>query len=155
MATKLASNYIRELANKMANDGHKLIMKAYDQSDYNKNQTQNLHDSYGSAVFYNGKLVTGTMRFVGAIRASGGRYNSYTNSIEYGRDEIKDFFNTYKAPEGLTLVIAVAMFYAGILEAGKSPLRHKYKVISMVGDDIEMLASKIDGARKEQIGYGK
>ena len=35
------------------------------------------------------------------------------------------------------------MFYGGILEAGQDPLRHKYKVIFTVGDDLKELARKI------------
>ena len=50
------SPYIDDLAKKLAIKGRNLIEKAYLDADYNKNKTQNLHDSYGSAVFYNGEL---------------------------------------------------------------------------------------------------
>ena len=152
---KLQSKYIHNLAMKLAEDGQKLIEKAYLQASFNKDKTQNLHDSYGSAVFLNRKLYQGSKRYFSKV-ASVPRYNSYTESNEYGRDEINKFFDTYvPKDDGMQLVIAVAMFYGGILEAGKSPLRRKYQVISMVGDDIKALTSKIKGARVEVIQQSK
>lgn len=149
---KVKGNYIRAMINKLTDDGQKLINKAFEQADYSKNKTQNLHDSYGSAVYYNGSLVNGTMRFL-TSRAAYGKYNDRTDRIEYGREEITDFLQSYKAPMGLSLVVAVAMFYGTILEAGaQGGLRRKYHVISQIGDDVDMFVGKIEGARKLQIG---
>lgn len=141
----------RKIINALADKGQKLIQKAFNESDYSKDKTQNLHDSYGSAVFYNGKLVVGSERYF-ISKAVEGKYNSSTNKIEYGRDEIESFFQNYKAKSrGFELVIAVAMFYGEILESGSGNLRRKYKVISSVADDVEMLASKLNGARVKRL----
>lgn len=136
---------INTIINRLANEGNKLIIQAFTQADFNKNKTQNLHDSYGSAVYYNGKLVQGSQRFM-TSRAVGGRYNSYTEEIEYGRNEIEAFFRDYKANnKGFELVIAVAMFYGTYLEEGSGNLKRKYRVISSVADEIQALASKYKG----------
>lgn len=141
----------RKVVNALADKGQKLIQKAFNESDYSKDKTQNLHDSYGSAVYYNGKLVPGSERYF-ISRAVEGRYNSTTNEIDYGRDEIESFFHNYKSKrKGFELVIAVAMFYGEILEKGSGNLRRKYKVISSVADDVEMLASKFKGARVKKL----
>ena len=136
---------INTIINRLANEGNKLIIQAFSQADFNKNKTQNLHDSYGSAVYYNGKLVQGTQRFMTNL-AKVGRYNSYTQQVEYGREEIESFFRDYKANnKGFELVIAVAMFYGTCLEEGSGNLKRKYRVISSVADEVQALASKYKG----------
>ena len=47
---------IRRLIDELAEDGRKAIQTAYENRDFT-NRTYNLHDSYGSAVYYNGVLV--------------------------------------------------------------------------------------------------
>lgn len=139
----------------LANDGQKLIEKAFLQADFNKDKTQNLHDSYGSAVYYNGSLYPGTKRYFSKM-ATELKYNIYTSDWESGRTEIDKFLDTYKpATRSIQLVVAVAMFYAGILEKGDEPLRRKYKVIFMLGDDLKVLAQKIKGSKVMGIERGK
>lgn len=148
-------SYIQMLAKQLAEDGYNLIKNAYAMSNYNKDQTQNLHDSYGSAVFYKGRLYPGTKRYFSKL-ASKPRYNKYTGENEYGRDEIDKFFDSYKPDnKGMQLVTVVTMFYAGILEGGKYPLKRKYKVIFMIGDDVQKLVKKIKGARMLKIERGE
>lgn len=152
MAVK--TDNIKHLALKLADDGQKLIERAYVQADYNKDRTQNLHDSYGSAVFYKGKLYPGTKRYF-SKDAKKPRFNSYTDSFEYGRDEINKFFDTYRpSDDSMQLVVVVAMFYGGILESGVG-LSRKYKVIFMIGDDLKALAAKIKGSSVMKIERGK
>lgn len=147
--------YIQILANKLAKDGYELIKNAFARANYNKDKTQNLHDSYGSAVFYKGRLYPGTKRYFSKL-ASKPRYNMYTGENEYGRDEIDKFFDSYK-PEtnGMQLVVVVTMFYAGILERGMPPLQRKYKVIFMIGNNVQRLVDKINGSRMLKIERGE
>lgn len=152
MAVKLEN--IKYIAMKLANDGQRLIERAFLQADFKKDKTQNLHDSYGSAVFYDGKLFPGTKRYFSKM-ATKPRYNSSTQSNEYGRDEINKFFDTYRpSDDSMQLVVVVAMFYGGILESGVG-LKRKYKVIFMVGDDLKALAAKIKGSSVMKIERGR
>lgn len=150
---KTKSGYLNNFAMKLASDGEKLIQKAYTMADYDKNKTQNLHDSYGSAVYYNRKLYPGTKRLF-TKKATTSKYDPYEAEYITGRRAIENFFATYRpATYDFQLVVAVAMFYGGILEKGLQggQILRKYKVISMIGDDVRELADKIGGARVETI----
>lgn len=137
--------YKSAMARSLAEDGYELIRKAFEGSDYSHNKTQNLHDSYGSAVYYNGKLVEGSKRFMTSF-AVGGKYNTYTNELEYGRSEIDSFFDNYKAKsKGFELVLAAAIFYAPILEEGRGGIKRKYRVISFIADNVDAVARKYGG----------
>lgn len=132
-------------AEQLSDEGLKLIKKAFNTANFKKDKTQNLHDSYGCAVYYNGKYVYGTKRFL-TPRATQPRYNYYTGDNEYGVNEINDFLDSYRpTSKGFVLIIAVAMFYGSILEKGGGRLKRKYRVISGVSSDIEALAKKYGG----------
>ena len=142
--SSIKDSMVKKIAYRLADEGHAFIIKAYENSDYNKNKTQNLHDSYGCAVYHNGKLVSGTKRFM-TSRATQGRYNDYTGDVEYGRQEIDEYLRNYKPnTKGFELVLAAAMFYGGILESG-SGLRQKYKVISFMSQEAKEIADKYKG----------
>lgn len=152
---KAGKPYTDQMAKQLAEDGRKLIEKAYSQADFNKFQTQNLHDSYGSAVFYNGSLYPNTKYFF-TKSATTSKKDPYKNQQVTGREEISDFFDKYiPDSKGMELVIAVAIFYGEILERGGGNLRRKYKVISMVGSDIRALAKEIGDAKVAIIQNGK
>lgn len=141
----LKKRYLDQYAKYLADEGRKLIIKAYETANFDKNKTQNLHDSYGSAVYYNGKLIPST-KYLFTSRAVGGRYNTYSGEIEYGRQEINEFFDNYKPhTKGFELVTAAAMFYAEVLEKGTGKLRRKYRVISGIGSAMDELAAKTKG----------
>lgn len=141
------SPYIDNLAKSLADDGQRLIEKAYLQADYKKNKTQNLHDSYGSAVYYKGSLYPNSKRYFSKA-ATTSKFDPYQDQMVSGRKEISDFFDEYTpSNNGMQLVIAVAIFYGEILEKGSGILRRKYKVISMVGDDIRALAKEVGDAK--------
>lgn len=149
------SPYIDDLAKKLAIKGRNLIEKAYLEADYNKNKTQNLHDSYGSAVFYNGKLYPNSKMYFSKA-ATTSKYDPYQQEAITGRQAISEFFDDYKPKDkGMQLVVAVAIFYGGILELGGGNLRRKYKVISMIGDDIRALAQEVGKAKVSIIQNGK
>lgn len=145
-------SYINDIAMKLAEDGYGLIVKAYLEANYNKGKTQNLHDSYGSAVYFNKALYPNTKRFFSEL-ATTSKYDPYEDRNITGRRAIEEFFNSYVPDnDGLQLVVVVAMFYGGILERN---LRKKYKVIFMIGDDVKKLASKIKGATVSKIERDK
>lgn len=136
-------SFINKLAMKLADDGQRLIESAYIQADYDKTKTQNLHDSYGSAVFYKRELYPGTKRFFTKM-ATTAKYDPYQHEYITGRRSVEEFLGTFRPQSnGMQLVVVVTMFYGGILEAGQDPLRHKYKVIFTVGDYLKELARKI------------
>ena len=129
---------IKALISQLADDGEKAIREAYEGREFT-NRTYNLHDSYGSAVYYNGALVKSSIRYVGAEMAE--------EDERYGRNEVNDFFSNYrpKNRKGIDLVIVAAMFYADILEEGKGKLKRKYKVISEGEDYMREVASRFNG----------
>ena len=129
---------IKALISQLADDGEKAIREAYEGREFT-NRTYNLHDSYGSAVYYNGTLVKSSIRYVGAEMAE--------EDERYGRNEVNDFFSNYrpKNRKGIDLVIVAAMFYADILEEGKGRLKRKYKVIAEGEDDMKKLATHFRG----------
>lgn len=142
--SSLKDRYVKQCAMKLAEEGGRLVRKAFQTAQFDKNQTQNLADSYGSAVYYNGKMVQGTM-YLMTSRAVQGRYNYYRKELEYGRNEIVHYLNNYKpTSKGFELVTAAAMFYAKILEDGKG-LRRKYRVITGITADMDALAAKTGG----------
>ena len=132
------NKYIDNLISQLARDGEQALHDAYYGRGFN-NRTYNLHDSYGSAVYYNGTLVKSSIRYVGAEMAE--------EDDRYGRNEVNDFFSNYrpKNRKGIDLVIVAAMFYADILEEGKGRLKRKYKVIAEGEDYMKNVATHFRG----------
>lgn len=141
-------------------EGQALIKKAYDEAHTDRNpdgskseagkfanDTFNLKDSYGSAVYVYGRLRKDSVRFIGSKTALD------KNSGVYGREEVESFLTTYKASvkNPLELVCVAAIFYASILERGSTPSERKYVVISNIADDMHSLATRVKGVVK-QIG---
>ena len=129
---------IKALTSQSTDDGEKAIRQAYEGREFT-NRTYNLHDSYGSAVYYDGTLVKSSIRYVGAELAE--------EDERYGRNEVNEFFSNYrpKNRKGIDLVIVAAMFYADILEEGKGRLKRKYKVIAEGEDYMKNLATHFRG----------
>lgn len=144
MKSSLAQKYVNQYAMALADEGKKLIDKAFETANFDKNKTQNLHDSYGSCVFYNRKEVPNTRRYVGR-KALVGKKNQQGQLI-LGRSEIDNYFDTYKThTDGFELVTAAAIFYAEILEKKLGNLKRKYRVISGLDAGISQLAGKTGG----------
>lgn len=150
----LKNQAVAEIVRELSDKGYELIVKAYNNANYDKNQTQNLHDSYGSAVFYNGKLYPNSKRYM-TNRAVGGRYNTLSGEVEYGRAEVDKFFDNYiPIPKGFELVCVVAMFYGEIIAKGlQSNVGTKYRVISGIEDGMQDLKNKYKGNIKN-ISWG-
>lgn len=153
---KARGYYIDQLIDKLASDGGKLIKQAFTQADYDKNKTQNLHDSYGSAVYYEYKLIPRSKRFLERL-ATSSKYDPYENEYITGRRAVEEFLGQYRpTDDGLQLVVVVVMFYGSILEQGKQGgLGRKYKVITQIGDDVISLADKIKGAKVQIMQDGR
>lgn len=128
MATILKKNIKGRALNAMINElamyGEMVMKEAYNTRDFN-NQTFNLHDSYGSAVYYEGKMVNGTLKTLGTPQAVVSK-EWYGVKIR-GRKAVTDYLkNEYKpTSKGLSLVVVAAMPYRDVLE-----LKYKYRVIS-------------------------
>ena len=84
-------DYIEKYGDYLAKEGKRLIDTAYANKDYN-NRTYNLHDSYGSCVFYNGKELPNTRRYVGRKAVAGKKNGS--GELVLGRAEIDKYFAT-------------------------------------------------------------
>ena len=162
----LKSAIIQQLISQLAEEGAAAIKQAYETRDW-RNRTFNLHDSYGSAVYANGKLLKWTVRYVGQEMVQpekelsfGWFWNKGRSMPDYkgnrrlsgdevtmrGREEVMDFFSQYTPKtKGIELVIAAAMFYANILENGGKNLSHKFHVISQANGIMQGLANKYNG----------
>lgn len=143
--SRIKDAYIRKIADALASDGDRLIKKAYNTANFKKDKTQNLHDSYGSAVYYQGHYVTGTKRLF-SPRANTPRHNTYSGKDEYGFEVINKYLDTYvPKSNGFVLLVAAAMFYGTFLEKGSGRLKRKYRVITGINSDMESLAKLTGG----------
>lgn len=126
--------YIQNVTNQLITDGSNLIKECRSNANFT-NRTNNLEDSYGSCVYYNGKEVFGSRRYVGHNAHEGKKW--YGETL-YGKTEIDKFFTEYKpVMKGWELVLAVAMPYGEILEE-----KYKYRVIAMSYDYLSRIAPK-------------
>ena len=136
-----------DLINTLAEYGQKIINMAYRTSTYT-DRTLNLRDSYVSAVFKNGTLVPGTKRYVTLTSKDSPSKNisvAYSDmangdpELRTGREEADLFLSKFQfssgRPSGITLVVAAAMFYGGIIET-----KWNYKVISHVSNEMDRIA---------------
>lgn len=127
----------------LADIGETIIKMAYATKTFT-DRTYNLRDSYVSAVFKNGRLQKGTKRYVGEPKSGTAlEYDELSTGdpeMATGREEADKFISKWTfssgRPGGITLVVAAAMFYSGILESD----RYGYLVISHIQDELEALA---------------
>lgn len=124
----------------LATEGGKLILQAVNSRDYT-HRTMNLHDSYGSAVYLNGKLVEKSVMLLGSKAT---KAKSYKGSKLKGSEEIMKYFQSYKPKSELELVVAAAMPYGVVLEKGGGGIRRKYKVISGINTEVGNLAARLN-----------
>ena len=131
---------IDKFADMLADEGGKLILQAVNSRDYT-HRTYNLHDSYGSAVYLNDKLVEKSVMLLGSKAT---KAKSYKGSKLKGSEEIMKYFRSYKPKSAIELVVAAAMPYGVVLEKGGGGLRHKYKVISGINTEVGNLAARLN-----------
>lgn len=134
--------FMNQLVQKLTDDGEKLVRHAYEMRTF-ENRTYNLHDSYGSAVYVNGRLIKSSVRYAGSPIAKAGKV--YEDELIEGRFEIDAFFDWFKPrKKGVDLVVIATMPYADILEKGAG-LHRKYKVISGAKDLMNTIAYSYNG----------
>lgn len=112
---------MRDIAQSLASIGWKVALEAYRQHTYT-NRTYNLHDSYGSAVFIEGKLVEGSIRYVErAMSKKEDRHGHSISESRTGRQALHRFFENshwiVRKKDQITVVVAAAMWYADIVES--------------------------------------
>lgn len=132
-----------DLINSLADEGLRLIRLAYASRDW-KNRTKNLKDSYVSAVFEDGKLVSSSVRFLSPADSPEAT-QAHTSGLR-GREEAMFFLEEVgsklkrqKGTGGLALVIAATMPYASILETPDE--KWGYRVISHINTELQELIS--------------
>lgn len=100
--------------------GWEVAMEAYRRKTFT-NRTYNLHDSYGSAVFVDGKLVPDSIKYVNRARSSrADRHGHSITGARTGREALVRFLNqawTVRKKDHITLVVAAAMWYGEIVES--------------------------------------
>lgn len=119
----------RDLVNACATLGYKAAMDAYRNHTY-KHRTYALHDSYGSAVYLDGRLVPETIRYVNRARQKKGDIRGWRGSRDPEGMMVKNFDTGRKALQaylenpprmsrrnkGITILVVAAQWYAMILE---------------------------------------
>lgn len=120
----LKGRVLNEMIKELTMYGEMVMKEAYNTRDFT-NRTYNLHDSYGSAVYYNGQMVNGTLKTLGSPQATESK-TWYGKKLR-GRQVVTDYLrNEYKpSGKGLSLVVVAAMPYRDVLE-----IKYKYRVIS-------------------------
>lgn len=129
----------RDLANACATVGYIALRDAYKARSYT-NRTYALHDSYGCAVYLDGKLIPETIRYVerayqksGDSRGWRGSKDQAANPSDWatGRQALENYLKNpprMSTKNHITMLFVAAQWYAGILEAGTDK-RKKYKVL--------------------------
>lgn len=119
---KWRNEAVSKLVTELTELGQKVCKEAIAQKGY-KNQLYNLHDSIGSAVYVNGKIVPSSRRYAESKMSTEpykNKGNSGHGEFITGREALDKYWaehptltNTTNAVE---LVVIAATFYAGILE---------------------------------------
>lgn len=110
---------MRDLTQAFTTLGYKAAMDAYRSKTYT-NRTFNLHDSYGSAVYLNGKLVEDSIRYVNRSRSTRADRHGRNQGGRTGREALKNFFKNawvVRKRDNFTILVAAAMWYAKIVES--------------------------------------
>ena len=96
--------------------GYYAMMNAYGKHSFT-HRTRNLHDSYASAVYVNGRLIDSSIRYVGGFLSR----EVDPTTKKTGRETVNDYLRSHKfgaTNNEIVLVVVAAMFYTGILEGG-------------------------------------
>lgn len=128
----------------LAKNGQSIVNEAYWNKEA-KDRSGTMHDAYGYAVYYNGRLVRKGY-------AAGGQMSSEVHKGwpkhgipgDTGRGYLESFFEDYRnevKSKGFVLVCVNAAYYSQILEDGAQarPSRQiatRYRIISQISDDM-------------------
>lgn len=119
----------RDLVNACATLGYKAALDAYRNHTY-QHRTYALHDSYGSAVYLDGRLVPETIRYVNRARQTKGDVRGWRGAadpegmrgknFDTGRKALQAYLENpprmSKRKKGITILVVAAQWYAMILE---------------------------------------
>lgn len=119
----------RDLVNACATLGYKAAMDAYRNHTY-QHRTYALHDSYGSAVYLDGRLVPETIRYVNRARQKRGDIRGWRGAsdpegmrgknFDTGRKALQAYLENpprmSRRKKGITILVVAAQWYAMILE---------------------------------------
>lgn len=119
----------RDLVNACATLGYKAALDAYRNHTY-QNRTYALHDSYGSAVYLDGRLVPETIRYVERAYQKKGDNRGWRGAsdpegmrgknFDTGRKALQAYLanpqRMSKRSKGITILVVAAQWYATILE---------------------------------------
>lgn len=142
---KLYKKIVDEIAKQLAEDGMRAVIKAYETAGFT-NRTYNLADSYGSAVYIDGKLIENSVFY---FNPKATKSKKWYGRVTTGHEELLSFLRSYKSsPKGIQLLVVASMPYGIILENGWSNLRGKYQVISGATSEMEALTHKYKGTLK-------
>lgn len=144
----------RATIQKLASLGYNAIMYAYNLGHGSgsavgtpikdgkwRHRTRNLHDSFGSAVYYNGHLIETSIRYVGGELST--KPDPLTKKT--GRQTLNEFFHDShygKAKGEMVLVCVAAMHYVKYLEDGTHRGKYHIQVISAARDYIQQNYSR-------------
>lgn len=108
-----------------------------------KNQTFNLHDSYGWCVYVDGKIVAEKY-----MDKTASEPRKMKGKDVWGSEEIKKLFHGgYTPTSSIELAVGVAMPYGGYLH------RRKYEVFALAAQSVKEAASRIKDARYKAVGW--
>lgn len=139
----VAGVMIARVLDQLEKEGQRILMECEQERTYT-HQTQNLYDSYGFGVYYNGKLTR--KGFLSPSPTATETKKWYGVEVE-GREQIENFLSReYKPSKGIDLVIAAAMPYAHALENASSGQYQKYRVISMSYSKLVELQKQAKGS---------
>lgn len=117
-----------------------------------RHRTRNLHDSFGSAVYYNGVLIESSIRYIG------GELSQKTDPLTKmtGRQTLNEFLHRShfgRAKGEMVLVCVAAMYYTEYLEEGRHRGKYKIQVISSARDYVEQNIDKYLNTKQRLIVY--
>ena len=119
----------RDLVNACATLGYKAALDAYRNHTY-QHRTYALHDSYGSAVYLDGRIVPETIRYINRSRQTRGDNRGWRGAsdpegtrgknFDTGRKALQAYLENpprmSKRSKGITILVVAAQWYAMILE---------------------------------------
>lgn len=135
--TRLGKLYL-----KMKADCRRVVEEAIRTNEFT-NRTNNLEDSYGAALYYDGVLLPETLYYHEPKAITPKKWKG---KLVSGHDEMMDYFRKFKPrKKGFTLVLVAAMPYGEILERGGGNLHRKYRVIVGANEIMRTLAAEYNG----------
>ena len=120
--------YYNTMIDGMSKIGMNAVNNAVANHEFN-NDTNNLEDSYGYAIYYNGVLK---QKFLFNPNAS------VLKDGKSGHEEAEKFFNDFSAGSGYTLIVVAAMYYAAYVEFehGLDVLTNTYQKSKTEGEKV-------------------